>query len=41
MITETSAAAFRRNLGEMLDIVRYRNDSVVTKKDGKPVAPRP
>ena len=38
MITETSAVAFRQNLGEMLNIVQYRNDSVVIKKDGKPVA---
>ena len=38
MITETSAVAFRQNLGEMLNIVQYRNDSIVIKKDGKPVA---
>lgn len=38
MITETSGAAFRRNLGEMFNIVRYRDDSVLIKKDGKPVA---
>ena len=38
MITETSAVAFRQNLGEMLAIVQYRNDSVLIKKDGKPVA---
>ena len=38
MITETNAVAFRQNLGEMLNIVQYRNDSVVIKKDGKPVA---
>ena len=38
MITETSAVSFRQNLGEMLNIVQYRNDSVVIKKDGKPVA---
>jgi len=38
MITETSAFAFRQNLGEMLAIVQYRNDSVLIKKDGKPVA---
>ena len=38
MITETSAVAFRQNLGEMLNIVQYRNDSVLIKKDGKPVA---
>ena len=38
MITETSAVAFRQNLGEMLNLVQYRNDSVLIKKDGKPVA---
>ncbi len=38
MITETSAVAFRQNLGEMLNLVQYRHDSVVIKKDGKPVA---
>lgn len=38
MITETSAVAFRQNLGEMLNIVQYRNDSVLINKDGKPVA---
>lgn len=38
LITETSAAAFRQNLGEMLNIVQYRNDSVLIKKDGKAVA---
>ena len=38
MITETSAVAFRQNLGEMLNLVQYRNDSILIKKDGKPVA---
>jgi prevent-host-death family protein len=38
MITETSAATFRQNLREMLNLVQYRNDSIVIKKDGKPVA---
>lgn len=38
MITETNAVAFRQNLGEMLNIVQYRNGSIVIKKDGKPVA---
>lgn len=38
MITETSAVNFRQNLGEMLNLVQYRHDSVVIKKDGKPVA---
>lgn len=38
MITEVSAVAFRQNLGEMLNKVQYRNDSIVINKDGKPVA---
>ena len=38
MITEVSAVAFRQNLGEMLNQVQYRNDSILIKKDGKPVA---
>ena len=38
MITETSAVAFRQNLGEMLNLVQYRNDTILIKKDGKPVA---
>lgn len=38
MITETSAVAFRQNLGEMLNLVQYRHDSIVINKDGKPVA---
>lgn len=38
MITEISAVAFRQNLGDMLNQVQYRNDSIVIKKDGKPVA---
>ena len=38
MITQTSAVAFRQNLGEMLNQVQYRHDSVVINKDGKPVA---
>ena len=38
MITEVSAVKFRQNLGEMLNQVQYRHDSVVINKDGKPVA---
>ena len=38
MITETSAVAFRQNLGEMLNQVQLRKDSIVITKDGKPVA---
>jgi len=38
MITETSAVTFRQNLGEMLNQVQFRRDSIVINKDGKPVA---
>jgi prevent-host-death family protein len=38
MIKEVSAVTFRQNLGEMLNQVQYRNDSIVINKDGKPVA---
>lgn len=38
MITEVSAVTFRQNLGDMLNQVQYRNDSIVINKDGKPVA---
>lgn len=38
MIAEVSAVNFRQNLGEMLNQVQYRNDSIVINKDGKPVA---
>lgn len=38
MITEINAVKFRQNLGEMLNQVRYRRDSVVISKDGSPVA---
>ena len=38
MITETSAVAFRQNLGNMLNQVHYRSDSIVINKDGKPIA---
>lgn len=38
MITQTSAVTFRQNLGEMLNQVQYRRDSIVINKDGKPVA---
>ena len=38
MITEISAVAFRQNLGDMLNQVQYRNDSILINKDGKPVA---
>jgi len=38
MINEVTAVSFRQNLGEMLNRVQYRNDSIVINKDGKPVA---
>jgi prevent-host-death family protein len=38
MMIETSAVAFRQNLGEMLNQVQYRQDHVLISKDGKPVA---
>lgn len=38
MVTEVNAVSFRQNLGEMLNQVQYRNDSIVISKDGKPVA---
>lgn len=38
MITEINAVTFRKNLGDMLNQVQYRNDSIVINKDGKPVA---
>ena len=38
MIRETSAVAARQNLGDLLNQVQYRNDSVLITKDGKPVA---
>ncbi|KKB64443.1 prevent-host-death protein [Robbsia andropogonis] len=38
MITEVSAVNFRQNLGDMLNQVQYRNDSIVINKDGKAVA---
>ncbi|MDW3686111.1 type II toxin-antitoxin system Phd/YefM family antitoxin [Cupriavidus sp. CV2] len=38
MITEVTAVNFRQNLGDMLNQVQYRHDSIVINKDGKPVA---
>ncbi len=38
MITETNAVNFRQNLGEMLNQVQYRYDSVIINKDWKPVS---
>ena len=38
MITETNAVAFRQNLGEMINQVQFRRDSIVINKDGRAVA---
>ena len=38
MINEVNAVAFRQNPGKMLNQVQYRHDSILIKKDGKPVA---
>jgi len=38
MIREASAMTVRNNLGELLNGVVYRHDSVVIQKTGKPVA---
>ena len=38
MITEVSAVSFRQNLGDVLNQVHYRSDSVVINKDGKSIA---
>ena len=38
MITETNAVTFRQNLGEMINQVQYRHDSILINKDGKAVA---
>ena len=38
MINEVNAVAFRQNQGGMLNQVQCRHDSILIKKDGKPVA---
>lgn len=38
MIREATAVKVRQNLGEMLNEVRYKHDSIVIHKDGEPVA---
>jgi prevent-host-death family protein len=38
VITETNAVRFRQNLGDMLNQVQYRHDSIIINKGGKPVA---
>ncbi|MEX1213609.1 type II toxin-antitoxin system Phd/YefM family antitoxin [Saccharospirillum sp.] len=38
MISEINAVQFRQNLGEMINQVQYRHDSILINKGGKPVA---
>ena len=38
MITEVSAVMFRQNLGDALNQVQYRHDSILINKDGRAVA---
>lgn len=38
MIREINAVKLRQNLGEMLNQVQYRRDSIIISKDGNPVA---
>ncbi len=38
MVTRTSAVEFRQHLGEMINQVQFRRDSIVIDKDGRPVA---
>lgn len=38
MIRQASAMKVRKNLGELLNQVQYRRDSVLVTKGGKPVA---
>lgn len=38
MIREINAMDVRKNFGELLNEVKYRHDSVLIKKAGKPVA---
>ena len=38
MRREATAMIVRQNLGELLNQVQYRGDSIVVTKDGKPVA---
>ena len=38
MITEVTAVKFRQRLGDMINQVQYRHDSIVINKDGTPVA---
>lgn len=38
MIREAPAVKVRQNLGELLNEVQYKRDSIVIMKDGKPIA---
>jgi prevent-host-death family protein len=38
MIHEVPSTSVRRTLGELLNVVQYRGDSVLITRDGKPVA---
>ncbi len=38
MIREISAMDFRKNFGELLNEVKYRHDSLLINKAGKPIA---
>ena len=38
ILSEAGAVSFRQNLSDMLNQVQYRHDSIVIKRDGKPVA---
>lgn len=38
MITETNVVQFRQNLGEMINQVQYRHDSILISRGGNPVA---
>lgn len=38
MIHEISAVEARQNFGELLNEVKYKNDSILIKKAGKPIA---
>jgi prevent-host-death family protein len=38
MIRKSTAVAARQSLGDLLNLVQYRSDSVLITKDGKPVA---
>ena len=40
MITEINAVNLRQHLGELLNRVHDRKDSIVVSKNGRPVAPR-